>query len=166
MNRTHIVVHHSLTADGRTVSSDDIERFHTSWRYGGEIVTPEEAHRLIASGKKGVVSPWRDVGYHALVERADDAIVAVLGRCWLDSAAACPEGGMNDHGLHLCVIGNFDVAAPPEDVIEYAIRRVIRPWMRLFSIPASAIVGHRDFNPAKTCPGLRFDLNDLRRRVA
>lgn len=166
MTKTRIVVHHSLTADGRTVSADEIERFHTSWRYGGEIVTPTEAQRLIAAGKKGVVAPWRDVGYHAIVERADDGIIAVLGRDWLADAAACPEGGMNEAGLHVCFVGNYDLTAPPDDLVEYAIRRVFRPWMRLFSIPASAIAGHRDFNRAKTCPGLRFDLDALRRRVA
>jgi hypothetical protein len=41
-------------------------------------------------------------------------------------------------------------------------KRVIVPWMIEFGIPADRIYGHREFNPAKTCPGTRFDLNELR----
>jgi N-acetyl-anhydromuramyl-L-alanine amidase AmpD len=37
--------------------------------------------------------------------------------------------------------------------------------MRLFGIAAERIVGHRTFNPGKTCPGARFDLEAVRRMV-
>lgn len=146
---THIMVHHSLTADGATVSWPAIEKFHRE------------------------TQQWRDVGYHAGVEAVTllsgelgrYAYQALLGRSPLEQASACPEGGMNRTALHVCCVGNFDRVPPSLAMLECLVRRVVLPWMVEYGIPADRIVGHRDFNPAKTCPGTRFDLEQLRRMV-
>jgi hypothetical protein len=161
--RSHIVLHHSKTKDGRVVDAPAIFTFHTSYRHGGDIVTEQEYLRLRALGVTGLEPPWRDVGYHALVEHTDRGVISILGRDWLSTAAACPQGGMNEVGLHVCVVGDYDAIPPDEAVLDVLVRRIVRPWMHMFAIPAERIVGHRTFNPAKTCPGNLFDLEGVRR---
>jgi hypothetical protein len=149
IHKTHIVIHHSLTEDSGTVSAAAIQRYHME------------------------VQGWRDVGYHAFVELVGDpaklgrayAYQALLGRPADEPAAAVKEGGMNVQGLHLCLVGNFDLAAPSEDMLQVAAHRVVIPWMRTWGIPAESIVGHHDFAPYKSCPGTLFDLEQLRRLV-
>lgn len=163
--RSHIVLHHSKTKDGLVVDAPAIFRYHTSYRHAGTIISEAEFLRLRALATPGLEPPWRDVGYHALVERTDRGVVAILGRDWLEDAVACPQGGMNAVGMHACVVGDYDAQAPDAEVLEVLVRRVVGPWMRLFGIPAERIVGHRTFNPAKSCPGERFDLEVVRRMV-
>jgi len=142
------MIHHSLTKDGATVSWAAIEKYHRE------------------------TEGWRDVGYHAGVEIVTDnpdletyRVQALFGRAPYDQASACPQGGMNRLALHACIVGNFDLAPPPLRTIEVLVRRIVLPWMREFGIPPEQIVGHRDFNPEKTCPGKAFDLDLVRRLV-
>lgn len=146
--RKFIVVHHSLTADSGTVSWSAIERWHID------------------------TQGWKDVGYHAGVELAGDNYIAIFGRDELDTAAACKEAEMNQLGLHVCIIGNFDDAPPPKAQLECAAQRVIKPWMRRYGIPEGRIIGHRDAGlmagfdwqkgQYKSCPGKLFNLDELR----
>lgn len=146
--RTHIMVHHSLTADGATVSWPAIEKYHRE------------------------TNGWRDVGYHAGVERVTDnpelngySFQALAGRPTYQQASACPQGDMNRVALHVCCVGNFDLAGPSDALVKTLIRRVLLPWMTEFGIPPENIVGHRDYNPAKSCPGTKFDMVLLRSMV-
>ncbi len=148
MIRRFIMVHHSLTADSGSVSWAAIEKYHKE------------------------TNGWRDIGYHAGIELVGSeaefgaaAYQAMIGRPVHAQASACPQGDMNSVALHVCLVGNFDLAAPPALMLERCARRIILPWMTEFSIPADRIVGHRDYNPAKSCPGTKFDLDTLRRLV-
>lgn len=163
--KRYIMVHHSATPDGATTSSwSAIERFHTSYRHNGDIITQAGYYALKAQGASGLVLPWEDIGYHAGVER-ETGIIAHLGRAWDVDAAACPEAGMNGYALHVCVVGDYDAAAPDDELLRVLVKRVVGPWSRMYGIPVERIVGHRDYNPAKTCPGRLFDLDRVRRLV-
>jgi len=142
-----IMVHHSATKDGVTVSWAAIEKFHI-----------EDPKHL-----------WRDIGYHAGVEMVTEnpdlaryRYQALFGRGAHDMAAACPQGGMNEKALHVCCVGNFDVTVPDEGMLAILVKRVIVPWRRQFEIPVERIVTHHDYNPGKTCPGTLFDMARLR----
>jgi len=165
--KRYIMVHHSLTADGETVSWGAIERFHTSYRHGGDIITEQGYYSLKAQGVTGLEKPWDDIGYGCGVEQVDPGgqVQALLGRDWLQQAAACPQGDMNRQALHVCVVGNYDLVTPSPEHLRVLVKRVILPWMRMFGIGADHIVGHRDYNSGKTCPGTQFDLDALRRMV-
>jgi len=146
--RTHIMIHHSLTKDGATVSWPAIEKYHRE------------------------VGGWRDIGYHAGVEVVTDNLElvvyryqAIIGRPTYQQAAACPQGDMNRVALHVCCVGNFDLEAPGLSLLRTLVRRVVLPWMTEFGIPPENIVGHRDFNHEKSCPGSKFDLDILRGMV-
>ena len=148
---THIMLHHSLTADSLTVSWVAIQKYHIE------------------------TQGWRDIGYHAgveLVTSPSDTSLwkyryqALKGRSEHEQAAACPQGNMNSIALHVCCIGNFDLVGPYPDLLDCLVNRVLLDWMRRYGIPKENIVGHRDYNSAKTCPGKLFDIDLVRRLVS
>lgn len=160
MTRTHIVLHHSLTKDSASVSWAAIERYHRE------------------------VKGWRDIGYHAGIELVASpalgryAYQGLVGRAEDDIAAACVEAHMNECGLHLCLVGDFDIVPPPQAMLERAVLRFIRPWARRYNISPDCIIGHRDAGlmeghdwrhthadgsrEYKSCPGAAFDLDLVR----
>lgn len=124
-----IIIHHSLTKDGATVSWNAIRRYH-----------------IETLGMK-------DIGYHAGVELVGESVYeALLGRPW-DEAGAHTQGE-NYHSLGLCFVGNFDLEEPPMAQLIVGAR-VVALWMRLFSIPLGKIFPHSAF-ASKTCPGKHF----------
>jgi hypothetical protein len=167
MNPKFIMLHHSFSPDHQ-VTSDwaAIERFHTSFRHGGDIITEQGYYALLAQHEPGLEKPWLDIGYHAGVEREVGRVIAHLGRPWDMDAAACPQGDMNRLALHACIVGNYDNSPPDAEMLDVLVRRIVRPWRRLFNIPAHRIIGHRDYNPAKSCPGVMFDIETIRRMAA
>jgi hypothetical protein len=136
--KTHIIIHHSLTADGQTVSWGAIERYH-----------------------RGL--GWVDIGYHAGVELIGDTFYALYGRPEYQFAAACKEERMNQVGLHVCCVGNYDLVSPPDELLSTLAVRIIVPWLYRYDIPLERIMGHRDFAAYKSCPGTQFNLDKLRR---
>lgn len=128
MNWRYIMLHHSATRDGNTYSWGAIEQYHRS---------------------RG----WADIGYHFGVEKVHDNYAVLVGRPITMPGAHCT--GMNTHALGICFVGNYDEEAPPREMLEIAVRRLIGPLMMLFGIPSRAIIYHRDYAP-KTCPGKKF----------
>jgi len=114
-------------------------------------------------------------------ELATYAYQGLVGRPEAAVAAACKEAEMNELGLHLCLVGDFDKAPPPLRQLEVAVRRFVLPWMARYAIPAERVIGHRDAGlmagfdwrkigpdgrrQYKSCPGGQFDLDLLRRMV-
>ena len=139
---THIIVHHSLTKDGDTVSWGAIQDFHTK------------------------TEGWDDIGYHAGIERINGRVYAMIGRGEQYVAAAVKEANMNTLALHVCVVGNFDLEPPTQEVLDTLVSRVIKPWMQQYKIPTTRIKGHRDFASYKSCPGTKFDLDVVRKMAA
>lgn len=137
--RRFLMVHHSLTADGQTVSWGAIERYHRD------------------------TNGWADIGYHFGVELIGSTYYAMVGRAEHRPAAACPQGNMNSEAIHVCLVGNFDLIEPPENQLLVAAHRIILPVMDRYGIVPARIVGHRDYNPAKSCPGAKFNLDRLRK---
>lgn len=165
---THVVVHHSLTPDSEKPLPDSvaIRRFHTSYRQYGNIITQEEYHEKKAAGEKGLSPPWKDIGYHWVIERLSDGRPWLLqGRSMMFYGAHCPENGMNRRGIGVCLVGNYDKGVPDEDVFEKAADVV--GWLcRMYRIPVENVHAHHDFASYKSCPGTQFDMDYFRERVA
>lgn len=134
------MLHHSLTADGRSVSWGAIRRYHKS--------------------KK-----WRDIGYHYGVELVNEDYEVLLGRPegWL--GAACLEGKMNEQAFHVCCVGNFDLMVPSEQMLTVLVDRLLVPLVEKHKISPDAIVGHREYATYKSCPGKLFDVEKVKRMV-
>lgn len=159
--KTAIVLHHSLTADSDTVSWDAIRAYHMSWRYRGKSISEEAARELQSKGIRGVERPWREIGYHAGVERVNGVYRIMRGRAWNETAAAVKEGDMNRLGIHVCMIGNFDEMAVPESQWWHTVELVATIALER-EIAIDRIFGHRDFTPSKSCPGRLVDMHVFR----
>jgi hypothetical protein len=139
------MIHHSLTEDSETVSWPAIEKYHIQ------------------------TQGWNDIGYHAGVELVTNnkelegyQYQGLIGRGVNQLAAACPQGDMNKVALHVCCVGNYDLKPPPLELLRILLKRFLLPWSSEYGIPVENWVGHRDYNPHKTCPGTQFDLGVLR----
>lgn len=146
-----IIIHHSLTKDGKSVDWDGIRKYHTSYRHNGEIVSKARFAALKAAGAKGLESPWSDIGYHAGVERVNGALTTFTGRPIDQTGAHCV--GKNDH-LGICIVGNFDIAPPDDELLAY-FATVVAGYLCLCNLGVGDIRRHHDF-AAKSCPGKQF----------
>ena len=156
-----LVVHHSLTKDGVTVSWSAIRRFHTSWRHGDQAVTAAEAAALKAAGKR-VEPPWEDNGYNLGVEFVSEHYELLAGRPLSAKAAACPQFNANERGIHVCFVGNYDEIPPPEAMLRFAAPHLAHVCGLAGIVTDSThVIGHRDLNPAKSCPGTQFSVGRL-----
>ena len=136
MNPTYIVLHHSRTKDTETVSWGAIRDYH------------------LGLG-------WSDIGYHYGIEFARTQYEIFLGRMPDVRGAHCPQGGMNRKAIGICVVGNFDYL-PPHPVVWDKTKNLARFLMRHYGIEASRVTGHREWNPKKTCPGSKWDMDKFR----
>jgi len=152
-----VVGHHSLTADGKVVDEEGITRYHTSWRRWGNIITKQEADRLIAAGEEGVEAPWSDNGYNILVEfTGDDTVSIFLARPLSKTGGHCKQNHRNRTHLGLCWVGNFDAIEPSP--LKLAVgASVIKAYRDYYAFKNENVEPHRRWADYKTCPGRRFD---------
>jgi len=140
MKPKYIILHHSLTRDGSTVSWSAIKRYHTQ------------------------TLGWRDIGYHFGIEAIKWEHEILVGRMMDESGAHCREDGMNRKSLGICFVGNFDEhEVPPLQWTEGV--RLVRSLMNVFDIPIHNVLGHRDFAKYKSCPGENFSIDDFRHEL-
>ena len=130
-----IIIHHSLTKDGATVSWGAIRRWHT------------EHHG------------WVDIGYHAGIELVYTEYEIFYGRPW--DAPGSHTIGQNSISLGFIFVGNYDLIEPTDKMLETSAK-LLKLWMRLYDIPKHRIYRHHDFAKDRTCPGSKFDMNKLR----
>lgn len=147
-----ICIHHSLTRDGKTVDTAAIRRFHTSPALNGVIISMEDYRKHKAAGVDGLKAPWDDIGYHALIERVDGVVKVLPGRSERMQGAHCPP--LNATHLGLCIVGNFDLAAPDDDLLQVAASWC-RGQMQRYNMQLRNITYHCDHS-SKTCPGSQF----------
>jgi N-acetylmuramoyl-L-alanine amidase len=146
-----LIIHHSLTKDGRTVDWDGIRKYHMSHRYQGNTITKERFIQLQAAGAKGLESPWSDIGYHVGVERLKGVLTTLEGRPLGRLGAHCT--GKNDY-IGLCIVGNFDLAPPDDELLRYAAKTAAA-YLKLTGLGVETVHRHHDY-AAKSCPGKLF----------
>lgn len=125
MKPEFIIVHHSLTSDGASVSWGAIRKYHVE------------------------TLGWRDIGYQAGIELVNDKHEVLIGRMWNEVGAHTI--GMNDKSIGICFVGNYDVDMVPDGIKQKGLV-FIRFLQDLYRIPNQNIKGHCEYAP-KTCPG-------------
>ena len=134
--KTHLIIHHSLTADSGSVSWGAIRRYHME------------------------TNGWKDIGYSIGFERAGDHYEALLGRPLTASTAAAKEQRMNFLGIHACFIGNFDAEPPAPEMLAFALPHLAAICdLAGIQIDREHVIGHREVAPYKSCPGKKFDMD-------
>lgn len=166
--KTHIVIHHSFTVDGKTPDWSAIRLYHTSWRYGGNIISREEAQAYKSQGRR-VEAPWSDIGYHWGIENIDGALEVLQGRPTDYDGAHCKDFNMNHYGIGICLVGNFDYSVPTLGLWLKA-KELTRWLMGIYKIPVVNVIGHHEaqakagvpVGSQKTCPGILFSMDKFR----
>ena len=132
-----IIIHHSLTKDGKVVDTKAIRRYHK---------------------KKGC----RDVGYNFLIERVGDEVVIFEGRpiSWVGAHTR----GRNRGTIGVCCIGNYDIDLLPYDIF-IALKGLIKKlWAKYGEDEINPHSKYPDPETGyrKSCPGKLFPLDALR----
>ena len=166
-----IVIHHSSTVDGRANDWEAIRKYHMSYRVDGTSVGKEEfelkqAMRIGTTFEK----PWRDIAYHLGLEYEFDELKVRIGRPLSDMGAHAGISGnntFNETHIGICIVGDFDKAAPTLQVLEM-LSSIAKELMGRYSFGKEAVLGHREIYPIlkvpvqKTCPGKMFSMDGLR----
>lgn len=141
-----IVLHHSLTQDGETVSWQAIRDWHVN------------------------TNNWDAIGYHFGIEwvkdfgHIDGHFEVMRGRPLYAKAAAVREKNMNSRAIHICFVGNFDLQEPQHEMWMIGLE-LVADLCDSMGISPERIYGHRDFAPYKSCPGTKFSVDDFREQV-
>lgn len=138
MHAKRIILHHSLTADGKTVSWNAIRRYHID------------------------TLGWNDIGYHFGIELINDTYEILSGR--MINIPGAHTKGCNHDSLGICFVGNFDLVSVPSQQWELGVK-LVSSLCNVLGIPLSQIHGHREY-AAKSCPGKLFDAGKFIHNVA
>jgi N-acetyl-anhydromuramyl-L-alanine amidase AmpD len=110
---------------------------------------------------------WNGIGYHFIIDNGTlgkgDGQIEVSPR-WIKQqvGAHCKAGGMNDIGIGVALVGNFNIDLPTNAQIQ-SLDYLLRTLSRQYRIDLNHIKGHKGIDGASTdCPGKRFPLVNVR----
>ena len=139
-NPDTIIIHHSRTKDSGTMSWSAIRKYHVT------------------------TNKWGNVGYHYGIERVGDSYETMLGRMPDVEGAHCAPHGYNRKSIGICLVGNFDEHFTPPEQISKAVELIIY-LMRSYEITVDRVLGHREIDTRRTCPGGLLSMHNLRNEI-
>ena len=113
---------------------------------------------------------WDDLGYHFVIGNGSDTRdgLVEVGPRWREQrqGAHCrsPDDYYNEHGIGICLVGNFD-EGPPSAAQSQNLTRLVRFLCRKYDIPATRVYTHGGVTHMTACPGKHFDIKALRRSI-
>jgi len=137
-----IVIHHSATAKGGAATFD-------------------KSHR-----ERG----WDELGYHFVIGNGSDTPDGFIevGSRWHKQkhGAHCktPDNYFNDHGIGICLVGDFTKSRPTRRQME-SLTRLTRFLTGTCNIPESRVTTHGAVTHKTACPGTNFPLGALQRAL-
>jgi hypothetical protein len=137
-----IVIHHSASPSG---SVKDFDREHKAkgWdECAYDFVIGNGTHS--GNGEVEVGPRWPIQKYGAHAYTVDERF--------------------NQHGIGICLVGNFEVDRPTAAQME-SLTKLVKYLMVTYHIPATRILGHKETKPTE-CPGRNFNLAAFRRLVS
>ena len=122
-----IIIHCSAVKPDQTSSAAQIDTWHrrdNHWKFG--------------------------IGYHYVIRR--DGEIESGRPEWMVGAHCLNH---NAHSLGVCYEGGLDIRGQPDDTRKPAQKAAMRTLLEQLHerYPRAVIVGHRDLNPEKDCPG-------------
>lgn len=140
---TDIVIHHSATDVGGAVRFDQFHR-----------------------NEKG----WDELGYHFVIGNGTDTPDGAIevGSRWKSQkhGAHCktPNNYYNDHGIGICLVGNFDKSSPSRAQLA-SLKRLTEFLIREARISPSRVHTHGEITHSTACAGRNFPISGFRRSV-
>ena len=134
-----IIIHHSATPTGGAAAFDKMHR------------------------AKG----WDELGYHFVIGNGTDTGNGQIevGSRWpkqkWGAHAKTPDNRYNEHGIGICLVGNFDVNHPTQQQLR-SLNKLVAYLMATYHIPADHVLGHRD-TKSTDCPGRNLNVAQVRR---
>ena len=124
-----IIIHCSAVKPDQTSSAAQIDTWHrrdNHWKYG--------------------------IGYHYVIRR--DGTIEPGRPEWM-IGAHCKNH--NAHSIGVCYEGGLDIRGQPDDTRTEAQKATMRKLLEELHAryPHAVILGHRDLNPGKDCPGYK-----------
>ena len=113
---------------------------------------------------------WDELGYHFVIGNGSDTHdgLVEVGPRWTEQrhGAHCrsPEDYYNEHGIGICLVGNFD-EGPPSPAQQRSLTKLVRYLCRTYGIPANRVYTHGGVTHQTRCPGSHFDLKLLRKSI-
>lgn len=140
---THIIVHCSASPNGRNNTAADIDEWHGPGR---------QRQGLVPFRRDPEVAPYhrpdlKHIGYH-IINRVDGRVE--YGRSFRETGAHCREQRMNHVSVGILMIGFNQFTAAQWDNLRKQVAAL------RFALGPLPVLGHRQINPLKTCPG--FDV--------
>lgn len=140
---THIVVHHSATPEGNAQIFDRDHRKRGFWNGLGY-------HFIICNGTSGTRDGEIQVG--------DRWIKQLVG-------AHCNVGRMNEVGIGICLVGDFENGQRVTDRQFDSLIRLVTSLQRSHGIPARNVIRHLDVKTTTECPGQNFPWPDFKAAI-
>ncbi len=113
---------------------------------------------------------WDEVGYHFVIgngtDTADGQVEPTSRWTKQKHGAHCkvPGNHYNEHGIGICLVGNFDSDRPTAAQMRSA-QRLIRFLMERCDIGLGQVLTHGGVTGRTSCPGIHFPLAELKRRL-
>jgi len=114
---------------------------------------------------------WDEVGYHFVIGNGTDTAdgqVEPTSRWFKQKHGAhckVPGNYYNEHGIGICLVGNFD-EHPPTPAQMRSLERLLRFLMDRCGIGLDQVLTHGGITGRTNCPGRYFPLAELKRRLS
>jgi N-acetyl-anhydromuramyl-L-alanine amidase AmpD len=114
---------------------------------------------------------WDELGYHFVVGNGTDTAdgEVEVGSRWVTQkhGAHCktPDEYYNQHGIGICLVGNFDNYEPSKAQIQSVVK-LCQYLSKTFHIPPDRIFTHGGITGKTDCPGKMLDIGSIRQQVA
>ena len=139
----YIVVHHSATSVGSAKGMDAYHRDKRNMENG-------LAYHFVIGNGKGM----------------KDGEIAV-GNRWTKqlNGGHLSKESLNEVALGICLVGDFSKSVPTRNQLD-SLDALLEALMKRCHLKVSAVQGHKQIQPKHTeCPGRRFDLNAVKKRL-
>ncbi len=139
----HIVIHHSASDSG---SAQSFDSYHRN------------------------VNRWEELGYHFVIGNGNGSADGKIeiGSRWVKQkhGAHCktPDNYYNEHGIGICMVGNFQNSAPTHAQMA-SLTRLVQALLQECGISPLNVVTHSGVTGRTACPGAKFPLHRLKQAV-
>jgi N-acetyl-anhydromuramyl-L-alanine amidase AmpD len=139
----YIVIHHS---GGSTGSAAAFDKYHRE------------------------VRKWDELGYHFVIGNGSGSADGQIevGSRWpkqkYGAHAKTPDNQYNEHGIGICLVGNFDNTRPTARQMQ-SLTRLVTYLSDTYRVPQRSIIGHKMTGKQTECPGRYLDIAAVRASV-